>query len=269
MEKVILKTCCSSGIGKETVKLFPLSSKYDLKWLAEDCYAANPLWLAEWLCRDIEFSSGMRVLDLGCGGGKSSIFLAKEFGVEVWAADLWNDPTENYKSVCKFGLQKQVFPIRSEARNLPFPFEFFDAVLFFDAIQYFGTDTLFLPYIVQFLKPDGIIGFASPGMTKEFSGEIPEHLKPIWTSDYWCLRSAEWWREHWARTGLVNIEKYETMKDGWKLWAKWAEIGKSYNWYLQAIKGDAGKHLGYIKMLARKNKNAPHLAYDLRTGEEK
>ena len=40
---------------------------------------------------------GMRVLDLGCGKGLSSIFLAKEFGVQVWAADLWTplviDPT--------------------------------------------------------------------------------------------------------------------------------------------------------------------------------
>ncbi len=248
-------------------KQFPLSSKYDLKWLVKDCYAANPLWLAEWLCKDIKLEKGMRILDLGCGGAKSSIFLAREFDLEVWAVDLWNDPTENYKSICEFGLQKQVFPIKSEADKLPFSFEFFDAILSFDAIQYFGTDMLFLPYIVQFLKPNGFIGFASPAMTKEFSGEIPEHLKPIWTSDYWCLRSTDWWQEHWERTGLVDVEFAETMKDGWKLWAKWAELGKSFDWYLQAIKQDAGKHLGYIKMLARKREDTPHLAYDLRTGE--
>lgn len=249
-------------------KQFPLSSKYDLEWLTEDCYAANPLWLAEWLAQNIEFEKGMRILDLGCGGAKSSIFLAREFNLQVWAVDLWHDPTENYKSICEFGLQEKVFPIKSEADKLPFPFEFFDAILSFDSIQYFGTDMLFLPYIVQFLKPNGIIGFASPGMTEEFKQGIPEHLKPIWTSDYWCLRSADWWREHWERTGLVDVEFAETMKDGWKLWAKWAESGKSYDWYLQAIKQDAGRHLGYIKMLARKNENAPHLAYDLQTGEE-
>jgi hypothetical protein len=57
------------------------------------------------------------------------------------------------------------------------------------------------------------------------------------------------------------------MKDGWKLWARWAEAGRSTDWYLKAIREDAGKHLGYIKMLARKAKNAPELAYDLQTGE--
>ena len=32
---------------------------------------------------------GMKVLDLGCGKAMSSIFLAREFRVSVWATDLW------------------------------------------------------------------------------------------------------------------------------------------------------------------------------------
>ncbi len=246
---------------------FPLSSKYDHKWLTEECFGANPLWLAEWLCRDIKLESGMRVLDLGCGKARSSIFLAKEFGVEVWAADLWVDPTDNFESIKEFGLENKVFPISADSHKLPFPHNFFDAILSFDAIQYFGTDMLFLPTIVQYLKPTGQIGFASPGMTKEFSREIPEHLKPLWTSDFWCLRSSDWWFEHWNRTGLVDIDFAETMDDGWKLWEKWAKVGNSTDWYLQAIKEDAGRHLGYIKMLARRREDTAHLAYDLQTGE--
>jgi len=31
---------------------------------------------------------GMRVLDLGCGTALTSIFLAREYDVEVWATDL-------------------------------------------------------------------------------------------------------------------------------------------------------------------------------------
>ncbi len=246
---------------------FPLASKYDPKWLVENCFGANPLWLTEWLCRDIQFEPGMRVLDLGAGHSKSSIFLAKEFDVQVWAADLWIDPSESLKSIREFKLENSVFPLSAEARKLPFPKLFFDAIVSIDAIQYFGTDALFLPYIVQFLKPNGIIGFASPGMTKEFKGEIPAHLKPMWTSDYWCLRSEDWWREHWERTGLVDIDLSETMKDGWKLWVEWAKKGSSTDWYLRSIVEDAGKHLGYIKMIARKKENAPNLAYDLQTGE--
>jgi cyclopropane fatty-acyl-phospholipid synthase-like methyltransferase len=35
-----------------------------------------------------------RVLDLGSGKGSTSVFLAKEYGVQVWAADLWIEPSE-------------------------------------------------------------------------------------------------------------------------------------------------------------------------------
>ena len=37
----------------------------------------------------------MRVLDLGCGLAMSSIFLRREFDVQVWATDLWFNASEN------------------------------------------------------------------------------------------------------------------------------------------------------------------------------
>ncbi len=255
--------CSSDSDGAK----FPLSSKYDIQWVAEDCFGSNPLWLAEWLAEDLKLESGMRVLDLGAGSGKSTIFLAKEFGVDIWAADLWADPTQNFKAIKEFGVEELVVPVGADARKLPFSKGFFDVIIFIDAIQYFGTDMLFLPYILQFLRPNGTIGFASPGMINEVQNPIPKHLLPIWTPDFWCLRSEEWWRDHWNRTGLVDIENSQTMTDGWKLWAKWAQIGGSTDWYRTAIEEDAGRNLGYIKMIAKKNANAPDLAYDLQTGE--
>ena len=42
---------------------------------------SNPLWLVEWLTAAMDLKPGMRVLDLGCGRGLTSIFLAREFGV--------------------------------------------------------------------------------------------------------------------------------------------------------------------------------------------
>ncbi len=47
---------------------------------------------------------GMRVLDMGRGKAISSIVLAKEFGVEVWAADLCVKPTENWERIRGAGL---------------------------------------------------------------------------------------------------------------------------------------------------------------------
>ena len=71
---------------------FPLSSKYDPHLVIENQMGPNVLWLTEWLCKEMTFRTGERVLDMGCGKALSSIFLAREFNVNVWAADLWIKP---------------------------------------------------------------------------------------------------------------------------------------------------------------------------------
>lgn len=52
---------------------------------------------------------GMRILDMGCGNALTSIFLAKEFGVTVFANDLWVSPTDNWKRICNEGVENLVF----------------------------------------------------------------------------------------------------------------------------------------------------------------
>ena len=72
---------------------------------------------------------GTRLLDLGCGTAISSIFLAREFGVEVWAADLWIEPTRNRVRIDEAGVGDRVFPLEVEAHRLPFAHAFFDALV--------------------------------------------------------------------------------------------------------------------------------------------
>ena len=85
----------------------------------------------------------MRVLDLGCGRAASSIFLRREFGVEVWATDLWIDPSENLERIQDAGVGDGVFPIHADARALPFAQGFFDAIISLDSFVYYGTDDLY------------------------------------------------------------------------------------------------------------------------------
>ena len=72
---------------------FPRSSKYDPEWVLKGWMGPNVLWLTEFLCEKMDLKPGMRVLDLGCGKALSSVFLAKEYGVQVWATDLWKSAT--------------------------------------------------------------------------------------------------------------------------------------------------------------------------------
>src|SRR5436190_11299559 len=114
---------------------FPRASAYHPEWiLASFSGGANPLWLTEWLCEAIDLRPGMRVLDLGCGRAMSSIFLRREFGVQVWATDLWFSASENHHRIRDAGVEDGVFPIHAEAHSLPFATEFFDAIVSIDSM---------------------------------------------------------------------------------------------------------------------------------------
>jgi hypothetical protein len=69
---------------------FPRSSQYHPDWVVAGASGgANVLWVTEWLTSALDLHPGMKVLDLGCGRASSSIFMRREFGVQVWATDLW------------------------------------------------------------------------------------------------------------------------------------------------------------------------------------
>src|SRR5262245_24801729 len=173
---------------------FPRSSKYHPEWLiASASGGANSLWLAEWLTEALKLSPGMRVLDLGCGCAASSIFLRREFGVQVWATDLWFSASDNLRRIRDAGVEDGVFPIHADARSLPFAAEFFDVVVSIDSFIYYGTDDLYLPYLARLLKPGGLLGIAGAGLVQEFDGGVPEHLRAWWEPGNCCMHSASWW----------------------------------------------------------------------------
>src|SRR3954452_22449571 len=113
---------------------FPRSSKYHPEWVVANASGgANSLWLTEWLTSALGLRPEMRVLDLGCGRASSSIFLRREFGVQVWATDLWVSAAENSQRIRDADVEDGVFPIHAEARSLPFAPNFFDAVVCIDS----------------------------------------------------------------------------------------------------------------------------------------
>ena len=237
---------------------FPRSSKYHPEWvLANASGGANALWITEWLTETMDLRPGMRVLDLGCGKASSSIFLRREFGVQVWAVDLWISAAENSQRIRDAGLEDSVFPLHSDARALPFAPDFFDAIVSIDSFPYYGTDDLYLNYLAHFVKPGGPIGVAGAGLAREIEGALPAHLQEWWTQDFWACHSAAWWRHHWERTGIVNIEIADTMPDGWKFWLDWLKaVAPDNRSEIKTLETDAGSYLGYVRVVGRRRGEA-------------
>jgi cyclopropane fatty-acyl-phospholipid synthase-like methyltransferase len=234
---------------------FPRAWAYHPEWfLAGVGSAANPLCLAEWLAEALELRPGMRVLDLGCGRALSSIFLHREFGVQVWAADLWFSPSENAQRIRDAGDDDGVFPLKADARALPFATEFFDAIVAIDSFFYYGTDDLYLHDLGRFLKPGGALGIAGAGLRHEVDGGVPEPLRAWWAVEQpWCLHSAEWWRRHWERTGILKVDTADTLDDGWRFWIQWLEqVAPENTIELEAIRADAGATMGYVRAVGRR-----------------
>ncbi len=57
--------------------------------MLENLMGPNALWLAEALSQVMDLQAGTQVLVMGCGKATSSIFLAREIQLQIWATDLW------------------------------------------------------------------------------------------------------------------------------------------------------------------------------------
>lgn len=244
---------------------FPRSAKYDPQWVLENEMGPNALWLTERLCRDMDLRPDMRVLDMGCGKTLSSLFLAKEFGVQVWATDLWIEASDNWKRIREAGVENHVFPVHAEAHALPYADEFFDAIVSLDSYHYYGTDDMYLNYFVKFVRPGGQIGIVVPGLMQDFKGEPPQHLTKELPSGgrFWdpaqcfSFHTTGWWRRHWEQTELVDIQQVDSIREGWKHWLQFEQTkaaagANSHDDEISALSADRGRYLGFVRMVARR-----------------
>ncbi|WBW95598.1 SAM-dependent methyltransferase [Oceanirhabdus sp. W0125-5] len=229
---------------------YPLAAKYDAEWQLENEMGSPCLWLVESVANKMNLKPGMRVLDMGCGNAISSIFLAKEFGVQVFATDLWVAASDNWKRICEAGVEHLVYPIHAEAHDLPFADGFFDAIVCINSYQFYGTaDTYFNEYFGKLIKKDGQIGFALPGIYKEFDEMVPDYLKEHWWTDFYYFHSFDWWKRHFKRCGTVDIEFVDDFDgEGNSIMMKWEPIPDR----MKLVRIDNGRNLSWIRMVLRK-----------------
>lgn len=246
---------------------FPRANRYDPTWIMAGEMGPNVLWLTEALCDHMTLEPGMRVLDMGCGRGLSSVFLAREFGVRVWANDLWVKPEDIWATAVDAGVADAVCPIRAEARQLPYAASFFDAIVCVDSYAYYGTDDLYLPYFARFVKPGGQIGVVMAGLSQELDGPVPEHLtRPQENGDvFWdiqectCFHTTAWWRHHFEVSGLLTVEHAEDLPEGCALWAQWEHAretaGGGFSGFpsnAETLERDNGQYLAFPTLVARR-----------------
>jgi hypothetical protein len=99
---------------------------------------------------------------------------------------------------------------------------------------------------------------AGAGVMREIEGGAPDHLREWWEPpSYACLHSAAWWRRHWERTAIVDIEVADTLADGWEYWREWVTMVAPANALeIRTLEADRGRYLGYVRLVGRRRAEA-------------
>lgn len=195
---------------------YPRLRHYSRDQIHERLAGQGGLFLAHDMAQAVSLERGQRVLDLGCGAGTTSLYLAREFGVHVSALDA-NVPDDLKTRAAALGLGTHVEPVRTDCRSLPFPDSSFDVIFAMNSFFYFGAEADYPAYLLRFLKPGGQLVIGSPCYRAEIDPTTPEEFLleyPV------CLQvhSPAWWAEHFARTGQVEALSSELHPRGAEFW---------------------------------------------------
>jgi len=227
---------------------------YDKAFLLDTMMGPNAMRITEEMADFLPISPGMRILDLGCGTGISSILLAQKFDATVFAADLWISPSENAKRFESLGLDSKIFPFSVDAtKEIPFAHEYFDMIISVDSYQYFGNNESMLPKLLPFVKKGGFIAVAVPGFTKDFpEGQLPKEIQPFWTPE-WYFYSCGWWRALWEKEPGIEITALREMDSCKQAWAEWLQSPNPHAQEdIPMMEAGAGKYFNIIQMIGRK-----------------
>jgi len=85
-----------------------IAAEFGNDFLKENFMGPNSMMIMTELAESLDLRPGMKVLDLGCGKGLTSFYLAKYHDVAVFATDLWISATDNYERVKQLGLVLQL-----------------------------------------------------------------------------------------------------------------------------------------------------------------
>ena len=211
---------------------FPKANSFSQDTIQSKIMGPNPLKLCEEALQHADLKPGMRVCDLGSGTGITSVLLAREYGLNTYAVDLWSNPDENRAFFREMGVADEtIHPIKADAsEGLPFDEEFFEAVVSIDSFNYFGRDPEYLNNkLLPYVKHGGMLYLVIPGMVADCHSNLPECLLASWTPEQLeYMHDISWWRALIEQSEGVDIISMTELESTEEAWADWLQCDNEY-----------------------------------------
>jgi SAM-dependent methyltransferase len=207
---------------------YPELDGYSRDQCYEDFFGGGGLYLAIQMTRTLHLAPDDIVLDLGCGKGAASIFLAKHYGVHVLALDLWTSAELLDEKFKAHGYADRISTIQMDATQpLPFPEEYFDSIFCMNSFNFYGGNLGFLQHLLKHLKPGGQLCIGSEVLSAEFTEEQNANPPPVYAfrlphpnehvdvfkEDFSKQHTSDWWRDLFQSFGLLNVEYCHELAD--------------------------------------------------------
>lgn len=168
------------------------------------------------LDRRFPVAPGMRVLDMGCGGGRHAFALYRR-GADVTALD--TDAGELAEVAAMFAQLRaagEVPPgararaVRATAYDLPFPDDTFDRVVAAEVLEHLAQDDRAMRELFRVLKPGGLLAVTVPRWGPELvCWALSSRYHEVEGGHVRIYRGDEL-RRRLERTGLVPVDAHHT-----------------------------------------------------------
>ncbi len=177
------------------------------------------------------FGPGLRVLDIGCGGGHVCILLEKLFGVSACGIDSSRTSINIATGLARQWSASAQFTL-GLATSIPYGDGLFDYTLNFGVLEHSKQPLDDLKENIRVLRPGGRAWFVVPNLLS--IGPLDRLVKQLigrWPYGFQREMSDMALKRLLAAAGFVRIETFARTRN-WK--GQPIRLGRRYGWYLYA-----------------------------------
>ncbi len=192
---------------------------------SSDSWLKKPIKTVQDIVPFFKDYKNIRVLDLGCGVGRNSIFIAEQLvenGCNVECVDILEIAIEKLKvNADERGVSDCISGFVDTIENYPIAENSYDLILAVSALEHVESREVFLnklKEIQQGIKPDGIVCLVINTEVKEIDSKTLEEMEPQFEVNFttWELQSQiDFLFSEWDTIkSTLSHQKYDIPRDG-------------------------------------------------------